>query len=116
MCRPPRPGNLQGGFNWYVSNHEGRMAVIEGTAKLPSPIRVPTRVFWGEQDPVLPPAGADRLGEFFTDLEFSIAPGAGHFVHYETPEQAAAAVRRFFGGLVRDGDAHNGWCRSPHSR
>ena len=27
-----KPGNLQGGFNWYLSNHASRMAVIEGTA------------------------------------------------------------------------------------
>jgi epoxide hydrolase 4 len=100
-----KPGNLQGGFNWYVSNHESRMAVIEGTAKVPPPIRVPTRVFWGEHDPVLQPSWADRLGEFFTDLEISFAPGAGHFVHYETPDQAAEEVRRFFGRMFRDGDS-----------
>ncbi len=37
-----------------------------------------------------------RLSEFFTDLEFGVAPGAGHFVRHETPDQAAEEVRRFF--------------------
>jgi epoxide hydrolase 4 len=91
-----KPGNLQGGFNWYLSNHEGRMAVIEGSTTPPPPIHTPTRVFWGEHDPILKPAWTDRLREFFTDLELSFAPDAGHFVHYETPERAADEIGRFF--------------------
>jgi pimeloyl-ACP methyl ester carboxylesterase len=39
---------------------------------------------------------ADRLPQFFSDLEFSVAEQAGHFVHYETPDQAAAEIRRFY--------------------
>ena len=91
-----RPGNLQGGFNWYASNHAGRMAVIKGTAPLPPPIAQPTRVFWGRHDPVLKVEWADRLPQFFSDVEFSVAEQAGHFVHYETPDQAAAEIRRFY--------------------
>ena len=91
-----KPGNLQGGFNWYLSNHESRMGVIEGTAKPPPPIDTPTRVFWGEHDPILKQSWTDRLSEFFSDLELSVAPDAGHFVHYETPERAALEIRRFF--------------------
>ena len=91
-----RLGNLQGGFNWYLSNHESRMAVIKGTASLPLPIELPTRVFWGRHDPVLKVEWTDRLPEFFTDLELSIAEEAGHFVHYEMPNEAAEEIRRFF--------------------
>lgn len=91
-----QPGNLQGGFNWYASNHASRMAVIKGTAVLPAPIALPTRVMWGRHDPVLKAEWTDRLGEFFTDLELSIAEDAGHFVHYEVPDLAAAEVRRFY--------------------
>ncbi len=94
-----KPGNLQGGLNWYLSNHASRMAVIEGTAPPPAPIHIPTRVFWGEHDPLFRKIWTDRLSEFFTDLEFSFAPGAGHFVHYETPDQAAEEIRRFFGRI-----------------
>lgn len=91
-----RPGNLQGGFNWYSSNHAARMAVIMGTATPPPPIALPTRVYWGRHDPVLKAEWTDRLPEFFTDLECSIAEDAGHFVHYETPDASALEVRRFF--------------------
>jgi hypothetical protein len=49
------------------------MAVIKGTATVPPPIRAPTRIFWGEYDPILTPSRTDRLGGFFMDLEFSFA-------------------------------------------
>jgi len=95
-----RPGNLQGGFNWYGSNHAGRMAIIKGTAPLPPPITLPTRVYWGRHDPVLKVEWMDRLPEFFIDLEAGIAEDAGHFVHYETPDQAAVEVAKFFGRIA----------------
>lgn len=95
-----RPGNLQGGFNWYASNHASRMAAIEGTATLPAPIALPTRVLWGRHDPVLKAEWSDRLPEFFTDLELGFAEEAGHFVHYEVPDEAARAVRAFFGRVA----------------
>ena len=99
-----KPGNLQGGFNWYLSNHPSRMAIIEGVAPLPPPIGIPTRIFWGEHDPILKRSWADRLPEFFTDLELSFAPEAGHFVHYETPDRASEEIRRFFYRVARGGD------------
>jgi pimeloyl-ACP methyl ester carboxylesterase len=96
-----RPGNMQGGFNWYASNHAGRMAVIKGLAPPPPPIILPTRVFWGRHDPVLKVEWTDRLPEFFTDLELSIAEEAGHFVHYEMPDASAQEIRRFFGRVPK---------------
>ena len=101
-----KPGNLQGGFNWYLSNHASRMAVIEGVAPPPPPITNPTRIFWGEHDPVFKLSWTDRLPEFFTDLEFSFAPDAGHFVHYETPERACEEILRFFRGAASEGFVH----------
>jgi len=98
-----KPGNLQGGFNWYLSNHESRMAVIEGTVKSTPPIDIPTRVFWGEHDPLFKQSWTDRLSEHFTDLELSFAPNSGHFVHYETPVRASAEIRRFFDRISTDG-------------
>ena len=95
-----KPGNLQGGFNWYLSNHESRLAVIEGRAPPPPPIDLPTRIHWGAHDPIFPQSWTDRLPEFFSDLELDFAPGAGHFVHYETPDAAAREIGRFFGRIA----------------
>lgn len=80
------------------------MAIIEGTATVPPAIGVPTRVFWGEHDPLFRQSWTDRLGEFFTNLEFSFAPDAGHFVHYETPDQASDEIARFFVRIATDGN------------
>jgi pimeloyl-ACP methyl ester carboxylesterase len=91
-----RPGNLQGGFNWYVSQNAGRLAVMAGTAPRPPKIKQPARVFWGRHDPVLRSDWIDVVGEYFEDVEASIAEEAGHFVHYEIPDQAAAEIDRFF--------------------
>ncbi len=91
-----RPGNLQGGFDWYASVAQARAAVIrEEVPPLPQ-ITLPTRIMWGRHDPILKAEWVDRLGEFFRDPEITIAEDAGHFVHYETPDAAAAAIAAFF--------------------
>lgn len=61
-----------------------------------TPITVPTRVLWGESDPILKSEWSDRIGEFFTNAKVSTAPGVGHFVHYENPDLACREIRRFF--------------------
>jgi pimeloyl-ACP methyl ester carboxylesterase len=91
-----KPGRLQGGFNWYASVQAARLAVIEGHAPHVSPIALPTRVLWGAHDPVLKVEWGDRLGEYFSDLQFDVQADAGHFVHLERPAHAAAALRQFF--------------------
>lgn len=96
-----QPGNLQGGFNWYRSVHEARMATIEGRSAPPAPIAAPTRVLWGAHDPVLKVAWTDRLPEFFGDLQLDVAADAGHFVHLESPDLAAQAIAAFFDGLAQ---------------
>lgn len=91
-----RPGNLQGGFNWYISQNAGRLAVMAGTAPKPARIAQPARVFWGRHDPVLRSTWIDVVSEYFDDVETSIAEDAGHFVHYESPDPAAVEIDRFF--------------------
>lgn len=93
-----RPGNLQGGFNWYISAAPARRAAIREEIPPQPPIEVPTRVLWGRHDPVLKVEWADRLGEYFTDLDVAVAEDAGHFVHYECPDLAAQAIAAFFEG------------------
>ena len=91
-----RPGNLQGGFNWYVSQNAGRLAVMAGTAPKPPRIAQPARVFWGRHDPVLRSDWIEFVPDYFADVEAGIAEDAGHFVHHETPDAAAAEIDRFF--------------------
>lgn len=95
-----KPGNLQGGFNWYIVAHEARMALIrDGAPPLPK-IAVPTRVLWGESDKILKVAWADRLSDYFSNFDFTPAPRAGHFVPFEQPDLANREIAKFFEGLI----------------
>ncbi len=91
-----QPGNLQGGFNWYISANADRLAVMRGESPALPPIPVPTCVRWGSADPVLRVDWADRLGETFADLDFAPFEGVGHFPHREAPDQAALMIAAFF--------------------
>jgi pimeloyl-ACP methyl ester carboxylesterase len=91
-------GNLQGGFNWYLSNHAARIAIMKGNAPPAPPITVRTKVCWGAEDRVIKAEWGDRLGEYFTDLDFSPMPGVGHFPHKEDPDRAAVEIAKFFSG------------------
>lgn len=98
-----KPGNLQGGFNWYVAAHQARLAVMRGEVPKAqrTPITVPTRVLWGESDPILKHEWSDRIGEFFHGATVSTLPEAGHFVHYEKPDIACREIRAFFKKSLR---------------
>ena len=91
-----QPGNLQGGFNWYISANASRLAAARGEAPHLPPIDVPTCVRWGELDPVLLYAWSDKLGEVFTNLDLARFDGAGHFPHREAPDRASEVIARFF--------------------
>ncbi len=91
-----RPGNMQGGFNWYIGQNRGRLAVMAETAPKPPKIAVPARVFWGRHDPILRSDWANVLTDYFEDVEIGFCEDAGHFVHYEQPDQAAAVIDGFF--------------------
>jgi pimeloyl-ACP methyl ester carboxylesterase len=93
-----KPGNLQGGFDWYKASNAPRLKTIrEGAPALPK-ISQPTRVFWGESDKVLKASFVDRLPNYFADLEVDIVRGAGHFVHVEKPAESVRAILTFLQG------------------
>src|SRR5205085_1975250 len=94
------PGNLQGGFNWYIAANSARLDLIRhGPPKL-EPIKVPVRVRWGASDKVLKVEWADQLGEYFSDCDFAPVEDAGHFVAYERPEFAVREISEFFSALA----------------
>lgn len=91
-----RPGNLQGGFNFYRSQNAPRLAIMAGTAPKPEMINIPTRVVWGRHDPILKAEWADVLSDAFQGVSVDFAEDCGHFVHYENPDRAAAEITAFF--------------------
>ena len=91
-----KPGNLQGGFDWYIGTNESRINLIRnGPPGLPK-IETPTRVRWGESDPILKVEWADRLSDYFANLDFSPMREAGHFAHFERPDIANREILDFF--------------------
>ena len=91
------PGNLQGGFDWYIGVSRFRRRLME-QGGLPMPrIQAPTYFLWGAHDPVLKVDFADRLGEYFTDHTLEKAEDAGHFVHFEVPALANERMLAFLG-------------------
>ena len=95
-----RPGNLQGGFNWYISQNAGRLAVMAGTTLKPPKVAAPTRVLWGRHDPILKADWADVLPDCFDDVSIGFAEECGHFVHVEDPDLATAEIAAFFAGTA----------------
>jgi pimeloyl-ACP methyl ester carboxylesterase len=94
-----KPGNLEGGFAYYRGAADER-AQAAARGETPQPIALPTCVRWTERDTALRIAWADRLSEFFTDLDFAPFPDAGHFPHHEQPDRAAAEIAGFFDRLA----------------
>jgi len=91
-----KPGNLQGGFNWYRAMDAFRRAVIvEGPPDLPI-IEPPSHVLWGSKDTVLLADWADNLDDYFREVKIEVAESAGHFVHYERPDLANDRITAFF--------------------
>ncbi len=97
-----RPGNLQGGFNWYISQNAARLATMAGTVTPPPKITVPTRVVWGRHDPVLKADWIDVLHDAFETVSIDIAEDCGHFVHVENPDLAAREIAAFFSDLEQN--------------
>ncbi len=95
-----KPDTLQGGFNWYVAAEEDRKRLMRDGAPDMKTIEVPTRILWGESDPIVKSEWADRLDEYFADYRLDTVPDAGHFVHYERPDLANEAIEEFFAALT----------------
>ncbi len=91
-----RPGNLQGGFNWHISQNKARLAVMAGTAPKPPKIKAPTRVLGGRHDTIHKAEWADALSEALDNLTVAIAEQCDHFVHYEDTQLAATEIDALF--------------------
>jgi pimeloyl-ACP methyl ester carboxylesterase len=96
-----RPGNLQGGFDWYIGISKMRALVAAGAIPPAPPITTPTYFYWGAHDPVLRFDFSDKLGDYFTNFTLEKAEDAGHFAHFERPQQANERILRFLGAHAK---------------
>jgi len=93
-----KAGNIQGGFDWYLSSAPNRRLWLESKLPTKPRIEVPSRFLWGRRDPLIPPEWSDRLGEYWAHPSVSFVD-TGHFVHAEAPDIVAEEARMFFGRL-----------------
>lgn len=90
-----KPGNIQGGFNWYVSSAQARLLSIEEKLPPMPRIELPSRFLWGKRDPIVKPEWSDRLPEYFANFSIDFVD-TGHFVHYQRPDIALPEILAFF--------------------
>jgi pimeloyl-ACP methyl ester carboxylesterase len=59
---------------------------LEGTETGLAALEIPALVLWGEDDPFLDCATAERLGDVLPRASVALLPGCGHFVMEDAPE------------------------------
>ena len=76
--------------------HEGFVASVSNDVRRFAPgIAQPTLLIAAEKDDITPIEAQRHLQTLFPRAELVEIPDVGHLIHYETPQQAAAAIRRF---------------------
>jgi pimeloyl-ACP methyl ester carboxylesterase len=89
-----RPGAFRASIAWYRAGAGAVAHSLRERAPTPDErVALPTTVLWGEHEPLFPVAWADRVGEFFADVDLRVLPGTGHFAPLEAPAAVAAAIR-----------------------
>ena len=49
-------------------------------------VRVPVRIFWGENDEIVSPAYGTQLANHISTSDFEVVPESGHYVHVDRPD------------------------------
>lgn len=76
--------------------HEGFVASVSNDVRRFAPqIAQPTLLIAADKDDITPIEAERHLQTLFPDAELVEIADVGHLIHYETPQVAASAVRRF---------------------
>jgi pimeloyl-ACP methyl ester carboxylesterase len=76
--------------------HDAFVASVSNDVRAYAPrIAQPTLLVAAVQDDITPIAAERHLRSLFPDAQLVEIDGVGHLIHYETPQPAAAAIRRF---------------------
>jgi 3-oxoadipate enol-lactonase len=73
----------------------GAMAERPDSSPLLPKITVPTLIVVGEEDPITPPADAERMAQAIPGARLVRVPGAAHLANYQQAEVVNQAVARF---------------------
>jgi len=87
-----RPGRLTAALNYYRANLGSGGAAWERLANT-GPIRVPTALLWGDEDPALGRRGAESTATYVeADYRFVVLEGAGHWLQFERPAEVSRSL------------------------
>jgi pimeloyl-ACP methyl ester carboxylesterase len=92
-----------------ISALDGR-GLEDAEASLPS-LEAATFVVWGEDDPYLPAAIAERLGDCLPGSMVALLPGCGHLVTEDAPDTVMGLISQFLRRQYlkeEHGHAHDG--------
>lgn len=87
-----RPGRLTAALNYYRANLAAGGGAWERLVNV-GPIKAPTVLLWGDQDPALGRRGAEATGSHVEgDYRFVVLEGAGHWLQFERPAEVSRAL------------------------
>lgn len=72
-----------------------RASVSHDVSEYAARIQEPTLLVAAQKDDITPLAAQHRLQAIFPDARLVVIPGVGHLIHYETPGEAARAIKEF---------------------
>jgi pimeloyl-ACP methyl ester carboxylesterase len=86
-----RPGRLSAGLNYYRANLSRDHAWT--SLRVDTPVTVPTTLLWGDHDPALGRAQAERSARFVNaDFKLEVLEGAGHWLQFERPDEVGRSM------------------------
>jgi pimeloyl-ACP methyl ester carboxylesterase len=75
-------------------------AQSQPTAQLLSAVKVPTLILWGESDPLIEPAAAQKFAAAIAGSKLITYPHVGHLPQIEIPQRSAADVAAFLSAVA----------------
>jgi pimeloyl-ACP methyl ester carboxylesterase len=87
-----RPGRLTAALNYYRANTRSGGEAWALMANI-GPIKAPTVLLWGDQDPALGRRGAETTSSHVEgDYRLEVLEGAGHWLQFERPDEVSRAL------------------------
>jgi pimeloyl-ACP methyl ester carboxylesterase len=87
-----RPGRLTAALNYYRANLAAGGGAWETSIRI-GPIRMPTALLWGDQDPALGRSAAEATAQHVEgEYSLEVLEGAGHWLQFERPAEVSLAL------------------------
>ena len=87
-----RPGRLTAALNYYRANLATGGGAWDSPIRI-GPIKMPTALLWGDQDPALGRSAAEATAQHVEgEYSLEVLEGAGHWLQFERPAEVSSAL------------------------